>query len=56
VLTFCQGDVSCLSAALRETQEEVGIPPEKVQVLGELHPAEKSFYGLRVWPFVVSRS
>jgi 8-oxo-dGTP pyrophosphatase MutT (NUDIX family) len=34
------GDDGAVSAALRETHEEVGLPPERVQVLGILPPHE----------------
>ena len=33
-----QGDKEVLDTALRETREELGIPPQQVQVLGQLHP------------------
>ncbi len=46
-----EGDVTPLHAALRELQEEVGIPPESVEVLGMLDeiPTITEF---RVLPFV----
>ncbi|WP_293370783.1 CoA pyrophosphatase [Nevskia sp.] len=45
------GDASYAFAALREAQEEVGLPPEAVQVLGYLddHP---TFTGYRITPVV----
>jgi 8-oxo-dGTP pyrophosphatase MutT (NUDIX family) len=45
------GDVTPLHAALRELQEEVGVPPERVEVLGMLDeiPTITEF---RVLPFV----
>ncbi|CAL1714997.1 unnamed protein product [Somion occarium] len=45
-------DESALAAALRETEEEVGIRPEQVEILGRFGPPEKSLAGMRVWPFV----
>jgi 8-oxo-dGTP pyrophosphatase MutT (NUDIX family) len=48
-----QRDKTFLAAALRETQEEVGIVPEQVEILGQVGPPELSLGGLRVWPYVV---
>ncbi|KAI5832239.1 hypothetical protein K523DRAFT_361818 [Schizophyllum commune Tattone D] len=46
-------DASILNAALRETHEELGIVPERVEVLGEFGPAERTLRGdMRVWPYV----
>jgi 8-oxo-dGTP pyrophosphatase MutT (NUDIX family) len=46
-------DNSFLAAALREAEEEVGVAPSQVDVLGEIGPAEVSLGGgMRVWPFV----
>ncbi|KAI0343085.1 hypothetical protein BDW22DRAFT_1356657 [Trametopsis cervina] len=45
-------DVSTLFAALRETEEEVGIHPDQVEILGRFGPPETSLSGLRVWPYV----
>lgn len=45
-------DASTLAAALRETEEEVGIRPEQVEVLGRFGPPQLSLGGLRVWPYV----
>ncbi|KAI0629171.1 hypothetical protein C8Q77DRAFT_1161353 [Trametes polyzona] len=52
-LPCTQTDASTLAAALRETEEEVGIHPEQVEVLGRFGPPETSLKGLRVWPYVV---
>jgi 8-oxo-dGTP pyrophosphatase MutT (NUDIX family) len=38
--------------ALRETFEEVGIPPDQVEVLGRLPDVEVTVSGFRVTPFV----
>lgn len=48
-----QTDKTFLAAALRETQEEVGIVPDQVEILGQLGPPQLSLGGLRVWPYVV---
>jgi 8-oxo-dGTP pyrophosphatase MutT (NUDIX family) len=45
------GDPSITAAALREAQEEVGLPPERVAVLGHLAPYE-TVTGYRVSPVV----
>ncbi|KAH9933289.1 NUDIX hydrolase domain-like protein [Fomitopsis serialis] len=45
-------DASPLAAALRESQEELGIHPQQVEILGRIGPAETSLSGLRVWPYV----
>ena len=45
------GDAHATAAALREAQEEVGLPPDQVQVLGELLPYETGT-GYRVTPVV----
>ncbi len=45
------GDKSPMHAALRETEEELGIFPHHVEVVGELRPFISKF-GLLVTPFV----
>ncbi|KAH9840223.1 uncharacterized protein C8Q71DRAFT_795355 [Rhodofomes roseus] len=45
-------DASPLAAALRESQEELGIHPRQVEILGRIGPTETSLSGLRVWPYV----
>ncbi|TFK39964.1 NUDIX hydrolase domain-like protein [Crucibulum laeve] len=46
-------DPSFLSAALRETHEELGVISNRVNVLGEMGPPEKNLRGdMLVWPFV----
>lgn len=45
------GDESPLATALRETQEEVGIDPRDVEVLGPLDQV-RTRYGYKVTPFV----
>jgi len=41
-----------LYAALRETEEEIGIHRDQVEILGRFGPAELSLNGMRVWPYV----
>jgi hypothetical protein len=49
-----QTDESYQLAALREAQEELGIDPARVEMLGELRPVETEMTGRTlVWPFVV---
>ena len=44
-----------MSGALRETQEELGIDPARIEVLGEIGPPEINLGGdMTVWPFVAS--
>ncbi|KAI0031270.1 NUDIX hydrolase domain-like protein, partial [Vararia minispora EC-137] len=45
-------DVGFEAAALREAQEEVGILPAQVEILGRIGPPELSLGRVRVWPFV----
>ncbi|TFK18980.1 hypothetical protein FA15DRAFT_760332 [Coprinopsis marcescibilis] len=52
-LTQAQSDPSLPFAALRETQEELGIDPCRVELLGNFGPPEFNLKGnLRVWPIV----
>ncbi|MFY9993382.1 MAG: CoA pyrophosphatase [Leclercia sp.] len=44
-------DTSLIAAALREAQEEVAIPPDKVEVIGVLPPVD-SVTGFQVTPVV----
>ena len=39
---------------MRETNEEVGLLEEQIEILGEIGPPETSLGGMRVWPYVVS--
>jgi 8-oxo-dGTP pyrophosphatase MutT (NUDIX family) len=53
---FIKSDQSFLAGALRETNEEVGVPPEQIEILGQIGPPELSLGGMRVWPYVVRPS
>lgn len=44
-------DGDLLTTALRETQEEIGVRPQQIEVVGELRPFISKF-GLLVTPFV----
>ncbi|KAJ3571908.1 hypothetical protein NP233_g3432 [Leucocoprinus birnbaumii] len=46
-------DASFLDGALRETEEELGIRPEEIDVLGEIGPPEVNLRGdMCVWPYI----
>ncbi|CAE6417501.1 Nudix hydrolase 11 Short=AtNUDT11 [Rhizoctonia solani AG-1 IB] len=45
-------DKSHLAAALREANEELGIDPAQVEILGSLAPPQISLRGLRVFPYI----
>jgi 8-oxo-dGTP pyrophosphatase MutT (NUDIX family) len=47
--------VDITGAALRETWEELGIPPDNVEILGMLNRPEYSLGNrARVWPVIVN--
>ena len=46
------GDDDFLATALREAEEEVGLPPSQVEVLAALDPLETRATGWRVYPFL----
>jgi 8-oxo-dGTP pyrophosphatase MutT (NUDIX family) len=45
-------DADLLATALREAHEEIGLPPESVQIAGALQPTPTIATGYRVYPFV----
>jgi 8-oxo-dGTP pyrophosphatase MutT (NUDIX family) len=45
-------DHDFLATALREAEEEIGLPPDRVEVLAALRPLETVATGWRVYPFL----
>jgi 8-oxo-dGTP pyrophosphatase MutT (NUDIX family) len=45
-------DADLIFTALRETHEEVGLPPESVEILGALEPIPTVVTGYAIYPFV----
>jgi hypothetical protein len=46
------GDTDLIATALRESHEEVGLPPESVEVIGGLQPTPTVVTGYAIYPFV----
>lgn len=49
---FDEGEANLQATALREAHEEIGLPPDAVQVLGALQPTPTIATGFAVYPFV----
>jgi 8-oxo-dGTP pyrophosphatase MutT (NUDIX family) len=49
---FDEGETNLQATALREAHEEIGLPPEAVEVLGALQPTPTIATGFAVYPFV----
>jgi 8-oxo-dGTP pyrophosphatase MutT (NUDIX family) len=47
-----EGEESLQATALRETREEVGVPPDKVEVIGQLSPLYTPPSNFCIYPFV----
>jgi 8-oxo-dGTP pyrophosphatase MutT (NUDIX family) len=49
---FDEGETNLQATALREAHEEIGLPPEAVDILGALQPTPTIATGFAVYPFV----
>jgi 8-oxo-dGTP pyrophosphatase MutT (NUDIX family) len=49
---FDEGEKDLKTTALREAQEEIGLPPEAVEIVGALQPTPTIVTGYAVYPFV----
>jgi 8-oxo-dGTP pyrophosphatase MutT (NUDIX family) len=47
-----EGESDLRTTALREAQEEIGLPPEAVEIVGALQPTPTLATGYAVYPFV----
>jgi len=46
------GEIDLVATALREAQEEIGLPPDGVEIVGALQPTPTIATGYAVYPFV----
>jgi 8-oxo-dGTP pyrophosphatase MutT (NUDIX family) len=49
---YDEGESGLVATALREAEEEIGLPPEAVDMLGALQPTPTIATGYAVYPFV----
>jgi 8-oxo-dGTP pyrophosphatase MutT (NUDIX family) len=49
---YDEGESDLLATALREAHEEIGLPPEAVEIVGALQPTPTIATGYAVYPFV----
>jgi len=49
---YDEGEHDLRATALREAQEEIGLPPEAVEIVGALQPTPTIATGYAVYPFV----
>jgi 8-oxo-dGTP pyrophosphatase MutT (NUDIX family) len=49
---YDEGEADLRATALREAQEEIGLPPDAVEIVGALQPTPTIATGYAVYPFV----
>jgi len=49
---YDEGEADLRATALREAQEEIGLPPDAVEIVGALQPTPTIVTGYAVYPFV----
>jgi 8-oxo-dGTP pyrophosphatase MutT (NUDIX family) len=49
---YDEGEADLTATALREAEEEIGLPPDAVEILGALQPTPTIATGYAVYPFV----